>query len=215
MSRPHPWRYVLALVAAIMLTAAPLRAETTAIDPAAQAPVTRLTDTLLATMKEADTLGFEGRYAKLDPVLHEVFDFRFMARLSLGTHWRKLTDDQQGALVDAFARLSVSTFAARFDGYSGQGFEVRDPRKGPNGTVLVPTHLTRPDKDAVTISYLMRESDSDWNVIDIYMKGSYSEVASRRSEYTGIMKREGFDSLLKRIRGKAEEVAGTHDHPWE
>jgi len=182
---------------------------------AARAPVERLTETLLATMKEADALGFEGRYDKLAPVLRDVFDFRFMARLSLGSHWGKLTSDQQDAFTEAFAALSITTFAARFDGYSGQSFDVKAPQDGPRGTLLVPTELIRPEKEPVKISYLMRGDNAAWHAVDIYMKGSYSEIASRRSEYSSILKNEGFEALLQRVRNKAEEIAGAHDHPWE
>ena len=202
----------LALAASPMPAAQAAEPEQTA---AARAPVARLTDTLLATMKEADALGFAGRYDKLAPVLREVFDFRFMARLSLGPHWGKLTPDQQDAFAAAFARLSITTFAARFDGYSGQHFAVDTPGPGPRGTLLVPTRLVRPDKEAVKISYLMRETERGWQAVDIYMKGSYSEIASRRSEYSSILKNAGFATLLQRVRNKAEEIAGTHDHPWD
>lgn len=174
---------------------------------AATKPVDRLTTTLLDTMKQAKDLGFEGRFAKLEPVLRETFDFDFMARLSVGRHWRSLTPEQQDKFVDHFAQLSVATFAARFDGYSGQTWEVLSPRDGPRNTVLVPTRLAKAADNGVTISYLMRENDTDWRAVDVYLKGTYSELATKRSEYSSIIKREGFPALLDTMADKIEELS--------
>jgi len=173
---------------------------------AASQPVERLTSVLIETMKQAEELGFEGRVEKLAPVLRETFDFPFMARLSVGRHWSKLTEEQRQELTDHFARMSIATFAARFDGYSGQTWEVLSPRDGPRNTVLVPTRLAKNPEDAVTISYLMRETEAAWRAVDVYLKGTYSELATKRSEYGSVMKREGFEALLDRIEKRIAEL---------
>lgn len=173
---------------------------------AATQPVERLTSVLIETMKQAEDLGFEGRAEKLAPVLRETFDFPFMARLSVGRHWSKLTEEQRQELTDHFARMSIATFAARFDGYSGQTWEVLSPRDGPRNTVLVPTRLVNSPEDAVTISYLMRETEAAWRAVDVYLKGTYSELATKRSEYGSVIKREGFRALLDRIEKRIAEL---------
>lgn len=182
------------------------RAGETADTPVA--PVAALTDTLLETMQNAQALGFDGRRDKLAPALRATFDFPFMARLAVGSQWSKLSDSEQARFADLFGDLSIATFAARFDGYSGQTFEVGEPRDGPRGTRLVPTKLVHPDsaKDPVTISYLMRETNKGWQAVDVYLKGTYSELATKRSEYTSIIKRKGFDALVARIRDKIAEL---------
>jgi len=173
---------------------------------AAASPIRTLTSGLLETMKQADSLGFEGRVDKLEPILERTFDFSFMTRLSVGSHWKRLSPDQQSTLVDHFARMSVATFAARFDGYNGQTFEVLDPTEGPRGSVLVPTRLTRTDGETVSIDYLTRQSDSDWQAVDIYLEGKYSELATKRSEYTSVLERKGFQALLDRIKSRINEM---------
>jgi phospholipid transport system substrate-binding protein len=198
-----------ALVLAVVIgIAAPVRAAGDAHDGPV-APIAALTETLLDTMRNARTLGFDGRRDKLTPVLRETFDFPFMARLAAGAHWSELDANDQSRFANLFGDMSIATFAARFDGYSGQTFEVGEPRDGPRGTRLVPTKLVHPDPDkaAVTISYLMRETDTGWHAVDVYLKGTYSELATKRSEYTSIIKRKGFDALVTRIRDKIAELA--------
>jgi phospholipid transport system substrate-binding protein len=193
-------------IAVVSALAAPTHAGDAADGPVP--PVAALTDTLLETMRNAGDLGFDGRRDKLAPALRATFDFPFMARLAVGSHWAKLSDDERARFAELFGEMSIATFAARFDGYSGQTFEMGEPREGPRGTRLVPTKLVHPDsaKAPVTISYLMRETGEGWQAVDVYLKGTYSELATKRSEYTSIIKRKGFDALVARIRNKIAEL---------
>lgn len=189
---------VLSTLAALVLAvSAPAQGAQEVDGPAA--PIERLTQTLLETMRQAEELGFEGRFEKLEPVLKETFDFRFMARLSVGRHWEALSDEEREALVDRFTQLSIATFASRFDGYSGQEFTVLDPREGPRDTMFVPTRLSRPADAPVNIDYLTRRFDDEWRAVDIYLDSRYSELATKRSEYSSVIQRQGFQALLERI----------------
>jgi phospholipid transport system substrate-binding protein len=91
-------------------------------DPAAR--VKSFYATLLDTMKDAKRLGVEGRYKKLAPAVHAAFDLPAMTRIAVGPSWTTLTPEQQGALTAAFTRMTVATYASRFDGYDGERFEV-------------------------------------------------------------------------------------------
>jgi phospholipid transport system substrate-binding protein len=203
-------RAVLAIIATAFLTVAiptaPRAADADNVPEAASAPIRTLTDTLLDTMKQAESLGFEGRYEKLAPVLHEAFNFVFMTRLAVGPFWDKFSEQQRDTLVDHFARMSVATFAARFDGYNGERFEVLDASPGPRDSILVPTRLTKADGETVMIEYLTRQSDSGWQAVDIYLDGKYSEMATKRSEYTSVLERNGFEALIDRIESRITEM---------
>lgn len=192
---------VLGSAIAIMLVVAfsgsrALSAEVAAPAETPSAVVEDLDDTLLEAMRNADDLGYEGRYELLAPRLEATFDYPFMARVSVGGHWRDLDPDQQSAFVDRFGRLSAATFADRFDGYSGERFEVTGEEERPRGTVLVRNDLIKADGSKVPIDFLLRERDGAWRVVDIYLDGTYSELAIKRSEYTSVIERDGFDALM-------------------
>ena len=86
--------------------------------------------------------------------------------------------DQRDRLAERFAAMSVATYAARFDGYSGQSFEVLDPQRGPQNAVIVPSRLVRPEDEPIALDYRMRQDDSGaWRIVDVYLKGRFSELA--------------------------------------
>jgi phospholipid transport system substrate-binding protein len=172
--------------------------------------VGRLNAALIQVMREADELGFDGRYDRLAPVLTEAFNFPLMARVSVGRHWRKLGDSDRERLVAAFGRMSITTFAARFDGYSGERFEVIGEEPAPRKAILVRNHLVKNDGDAVAINYLLKSAKGRWRVVDVFLDGKYSELAMKRSEYGSVIKNEGFEELIRSLEEKIADLAAAN-----
>lgn len=171
-----------------------------------QGVVAQLNGTLLEVMQAAETLGYQGRYERLDPVLRATFNFPVMARISIGRHWSKLDEAQQARMAETFARMSVATFAARFDGFSGERFEVLGEEEGLRKTILVRNHLILPDGEVIPLNYLFRKAKDRWRAVDVYLDAKFSELATKRSEYSAILGREGFDGLIAAIERKIEEL---------
>ena len=177
----------------------------------AEAPrekIARLNATLLDVMKNADTLGFKGRRAKLRPVMAELYDFAFMARIAVGGYWKKLAKADRERLIDAFRRMSIATYAARFDGYSGERFEIVSEEKSVRDTILVKTRLIKSDGGPVALDYLTRARDGeDWRIIDVFLDARFSELARLRADYTAVIKRQGFEELIDLIEAKIAAMA--------
>src|SRR3546814_19301510 len=107
-------------------------------------------------MKNADELGYRGRYEALAPVLRETFDFPAMARVVIGGHWSGVSDAQQQAFIDAFTDYSIGVFASRFDGYEGERFEMLGEQPWRRGHVLVENQNVRSSGGRVASTYLTR-----------------------------------------------------------
>jgi len=121
-----------------------------------KATVQAFYDTLEETMKQGEELGFDGRYKKLDPVIHQTFDVPVMAKIAIGTEWTVFTADEKTRMLDAFGRYMVTTYAARFKSYKGQKFEVGEVKQPAENRTLVETKLIRSNGDPVALNYLFR-----------------------------------------------------------
>jgi phospholipid transport system substrate-binding protein len=165
-----------------------------------------LNTTLLDIMQNADSLGYAGRYEKLQPVMTEIYDFALMARIALGAYWKKLEAPQQQQLIEAFSRMSVATYAARFDGYSGEKFEVVSAEKSVRDTMLIKTRLIKSDGTPIALNYLTRPRDGEWRIIDVFLDARFSELARMRADYSAVMQRQGFEVLLTTIESKITEM---------
>ncbi len=165
--------------------------------------------TLLSVMREAKSLGYAGRRNVLSKQLMDVYHLPVMARIAVGAHWRKLTPAQQTTLVTHFSDLTLATYASRFNGWSGEKFEMRGVQPVRDKTVLVKTAILRPNDKPVEINYLMRRFEAGWKVIDVFLKESYSELATKRSEYSSVLRREGFDALIRQLEEKVAQYASS------
>ena len=68
------------------------------------------------------------------------------------------------------------------------------------------TKIVVPDDEDVHLNYRLRQVDGEWRIIDIYLNGTISELALRRSEYSSVLKREGFEKLLTTLNDKVDEL---------
>jgi phospholipid transport system substrate-binding protein len=173
-------------------------------ESAAPGVVRRLYDALLAAMKTGRQQSFTQRYERLAPVVSAAFDLGLMSRLAVGPDWAKLSPDQQQRIRDAFARYTIATYANRFDDYGGEGFEIDPtPIANPNGSV-VQSRIVKSNGEKVSLDYLMRRgADGNWKIIDIYLSGTISELASRRSEFGAVLQRDGADGLVRLLEQRA------------
>jgi phospholipid transport system substrate-binding protein len=58
----------------------------------------------------------------------------------------------------------------------------------------------------VTLNYLMRQGDGKWQIIDVYLSGTISELATRRSEFTSVIRRDGAQGLLQLLDRRVAEL---------
>jgi phospholipid transport system substrate-binding protein len=205
-SRTIGRRALLAACFTALGLAASARAETAPASPPVQV-VEKLHGALLEVMKDADDLGYQGRYGRLAPVLKETYDTAFMAEKSVGRHWKQASAEDQAKLVETFSRFMIANYAGRFDGYSGERFEVVGEEPSAQETVLVRTRLVQPEGEVVQLNYRLRSANGSWKIIDVYLNGTVSELALRRSEYASLIKREGWNAVIaaldQRIQGFA------------
>ena len=161
---------------------------------------------LLVTMKDAQRLGIDGRYKQLAPVLEQSFDFERMIAAAAGSYWANADESQRRKLLNSFIDLSITTYAARFNGFSGESFEVIGERQGPRDTMLVDTRINRTDGPPVAITYVLAEREGTWKIVDVLLDKSISELAVPRSEYNQVLRNGGTETLAQNLDEKAAEM---------
>jgi phospholipid transport system substrate-binding protein len=164
----------------------------------------RFNAALLDAMKKADALGYKGRYQLLEPVITDVFALSFMASKAMGSHWRKLTPKQRGIYLKTYSDWTVATYAGRFDGYSGEIFDIARSVPADRDTVSVKSSIMKPNGDRIVdFKYLLRRMSGKWQIIDIRIV-EVSQLALTRAQFVSVMNKEGFDNLISMLREKTK-----------
>ena len=173
----------------------------------AAAVIEKLGSTMIETMREAKTLGYQGRFQKLAPAIIDAFDLPKMVSVAVGGAWKQMTPDQHQRIVDAFARYTVAVHASRLDGFSGETFKVVGSSELPNRTgVLVKAQFVRTSGATENVDYVLQENQQNWQIVDVFYRSSISEVATRRSEYTAVIKNSGIERLISAMDEKTAEI---------
>jgi phospholipid transport system substrate-binding protein len=201
-----PWCKALAFAAGLGLSM--LSYPVHAAPPSGGDTVQGLYDALLNTMKNGRTLGQSGRFTQLEPVISRTFDIASMTRLAVGPSWASLTEAQHRQVTESFGRYIAAIYADRFDNYAGQRLEVTGEQPAPSG-IMVKSQIIKASGEPVKVDYMMRRNGEGWLISDIYLDGAISEVATRRSEFSAILKNDGIDGLIAALNRKADILTAT------
>jgi phospholipid transport system substrate-binding protein len=110
---------------------------------------------------------------------------------------------QQQQVSEASGHYISATYADRFDSYSGEQLQVTGDQ--PYGAeIVVQTKITNSKGDSVSLNYRMYENAASWQISDVYMDGSISQLATQRSEFHSIVQRDGVDGLIMALNRKVD-----------
>jgi phospholipid transport system substrate-binding protein len=201
-----PFRLSLpAPLIAAMLALLSLSAITSPAEAQASRRIEAYYSQLMPTLKAAGSLSVGERDRRFGPAIRSAFDIGTMARLATGPAWSKFSGAQQAAVREAFARFLVAEYAHQVSDYSGESFVV-EPQTSPEargGGEIVKTKLLQPGGRTVQINYLVRGG----RVIDVYLNGTISDLATRRDEFASILAGGGgADALVKTLRERTDSL---------
>lgn len=187
--------FVLLLSLAVPVTAWSVATESP------EAVVSQFQATLISVMKDAQKLGYEGRYKRIKPAFEESHDLPYIAKMVAGRFGDKMTAEQKKEFAETFSELSISTYASQFDGYSGEVFKVTGERKMDNGSVLVQSIFTESSGNKYNFDYVLSQRDDRWRIVNVIVDG-VSDLAVKRSEYAGVLRTDGGDVLIAKLKEK-------------
>ena len=138
----------------------------------------------------------------IDKATNEIFDFREMARSSLGQTWDTLTSEEQDQFVGLFTRLIEQRYKGKLDAYDNQKIiykkEIIKGKKALINTAVV-------DKDLeILIDYRLKENQGKWLVYDLKIE-NVSLIVNYRRDFDSIVRKEQFAGLVEKISKQLEK----------
>jgi phospholipid transport system substrate-binding protein len=138
----------------------------------------------------------------IDKATNEIFDFREMARSSLGQTWDTLTSEEQDQFVGLFTRLIEQRYKGKLDAYDNQKIiykkEIIKGKKALINTAVV-------DKDLeILIDYRLKENQGKWLVYDLKIE-NVSLIVNYRRDFDSIIRKEQFAGLVEKISKQLEQ----------
>jgi phospholipid transport system substrate-binding protein len=143
--------------------------------------------------------------AKVDAIFDEMLDYRGLAEASLGAEWGRITEAQQAEFTSLLEQLVTRAYEKHLKKIIAYRVDYLDETSEGEGVFLVRTRAThKTDKRAeqVTVSFKLASREKGrFKVIDLVIE-EVSLVESYRSQFTKVLKKEGWDGLIKKMKEK-------------
>ncbi len=132
------------------------------------------------------------------------FDYREMAKRSLGAAWNSLSNGQRDEFVSLFSELLEADYAGKIERYVKQ---VRIDYTGQSvdaDYAEVRTVVVLPN-DRIPIIYHLLTVSGNWMVYDVVIDG-VGLVSNYRFQFAQVIQRSSYNALLERLRNRVKEV---------
>lgn len=163
--------------------------------------VALLQNSLIKIMEEGQALGYQGRSQIIAPIIEKTHDIPYIAKLALGRHWKNLNEKQRSTFTKIFRTLSISTYASRFSNFSGEAFSFISEQSSRGHRKIISSDFMKSDGEKIRFIYMLHEVGNQWKILNITVNG-VSDLALKRTEYAGILKKEDFLFLLDKLKAQ-------------
>ena len=198
----------IGLLVVLLLTVSVFTIATGGSASATEKPMDQLqvaVDDILKILQSAELKGPEKKDERHQLVLNIVavmFDFREMARSSLGQSWNTLTPEEKDTFVGLFTTLVEQRYIGKIDSYNNQKV-VYKKQLVKGDKAMVYTAII--DKDLeIPIVYRLEKNKGKWLINDLKIE-NVSLIVNYRRDFDSIIRKEQFAGLVEKISKQLEK----------
>ena len=185
----------MAVLGAVLLSAGPAAADA--------GKVTALIDRVsggFAALQTQTGLSPEERVAKLESLFQETFDVEKISKLVIAEGETSPTPAQLSEFRFLFGRYVAMLCAGWLSGFSGQDLVVSDGTVPADGQGLIKAEIRREaPEEPIRVDFRVRDTGEGYRIYDVLVEG-ISLVMTKRDEIRSLIRREGMDRMLARLR---------------
>lgn len=165
--------------------------------------VKKTTDEVLNVLRNKELKGpakEELRRGKILAIVSQIFDFREMAKRSLGIYWRRRTPQERDEFVPLYKDLLNRTYMRKVERYTNEKIDYTD-ESVRDGYAVVRTRVITNTGTEIPLDYRLMKDDGKWVVYDVVIEG-VSLVNNYRSQFSQIIRSDSYKELVKRLKKK-------------
>ncbi len=138
------------------------------------------------------------RESEVVEIVKPMFDFKLMAKLSLGRkHWPGLSREQRARFTELFVERLRQSYLNKLTSYTDEKIIYESP-VAVKKKVHVPTLVISKDKK-ISMLYKLYQTNDTWKIYDLEIQ-SVSIIRSYRAQFNEILQKGTFDDLLQKMQ---------------
>ena len=154
---------------------------------------------------KSKTLSADERNDQIIKVIEPLFDFRLMAKLSLGKErWRTLSEEKKKEFTTLYVKRMKDSYSKKIDNYTDEKIVVRRSVQDKKNRVTLVTDLVGADDNTeVVYKYYhpkKRAANKDeWLIYDAVISG-VSIIKTDKSQFKEVLREQSIDVLMDKMR---------------
>ncbi len=140
---------------------------------------------------------------KVSALFDEMLNYSALAEASLGSEWAARSDAEKAEFSEALKQLVQKAYERNLKKTLSFNIEYVGEETAGNVIVVKTKAISKTNarEEPIEINFKMQEVGGAWRVNDIVTEG-VSLVSSYRSQFTKIIKKDGFPALIKKMKDK-------------
>jgi phospholipid transport system substrate-binding protein len=143
------------------------------------------------------------RQQRLPEIAMRHFDFAYMTRSAMGTHWKSLNPAQRKELVPLFSDHVMGTYLATLKQSTveaaGHGLNDKVTYDGADRATVYSDVRLPSLAEPLAVNYSLRKAADGWKLCDIVVD-NVSTMANYRDEFNKTMNEGGYAKLVSQLR---------------
>ena len=141
----------------------------------------------------------ETRNKQIIAEVNTIFDFKLMAKLSLGKQWKKTKKQQREEFVKVFVKRIQQSYLEKLDLYTDEEVIIGDAKQTKKKRAVLTTYLVSEDDKKEMIYKFRKHKKRGWLVYDVNILG-VSFIQTYRSQFSGVLKNKSMDELIEDLK---------------
>ena len=128
-------------------------------------------------------------------------DQKKIAKLALGKHWKKASDEQRSAFIETFRDLQVRTYTGAFKAFNGEEFNFKAQRFNKTGTkAIVKGEMIQINGQHISVDFKLYVNDQQqWKIYDAVIAG-LGMIKTYRQQLNSQLQNSTLDDVINSMR---------------
>jgi len=162
-------------------------------------------DEVILVVKD-EKISKDDRNAKIIDLLTPMFDFKLMAKLSLGKNeWNKLNSDEKENFIKLYVNRMKNSYSSKIDSYKDEKLEVRDIQAKKNRIIITTDVVNKNESLEVIYKYYkpkkLKVNKDKWLIYDIEIIG-VSILKADKAQFKEFLKTKSISQLIEKLAQK-------------
>jgi len=150
------------------------------------------------TLLKDNELQKEQREHKILREIEVLFDYKLIARLSLGKEWKKLNSKKQGEFTTTFTKKLKESYLEKLRLFNDEEVVFETSKKTKKNRMQMLSYIIgKTDKKEVLYKF-HKSKDGSWLIYDLEIEG-ISILRTYRTQFATELKKGTIDTLLEKL----------------